>query len=205
MCGFSCNCASTHFGASDSFGSSFSVPQVEEFFNTLAAQLEDTDQFYFQDELNIGYSNLAEDTQVTEDDADFQQVDASFSQLLSKTDLLFNQSLTLVRKMEQVLGESFLLGFIADLQPGPLSNMQVGSSPGFFRTLGLGPIVDSVYHFGKNVMGEISSSVSDAFEDELSQQPIRGNEALKVGGINVLFLPRRVLLFGYKLISRGIL
>ncbi|XP_034562861.1 clusterin-like protein 1 [Notolabrus celidotus] len=160
---------------------SFSL-KVEEFFKTLAAQLEDTDHFYFQTEENVGHTNLAENPQVTEDDADLQQVDASFGQLLSKTGLLFNQSLTLVKKMQQVFGQSFLLAFTADLQPSPLSAMHAGSSPGFFRTLGLGQIVDSVYDFGRNVMGEISSSVSDVLEDENSQQPNRDTGSLPAVG-----------------------
>ncbi|XP_074550157.1 clusterin-like protein 1 [Halichoeres trimaculatus] len=167
--------------------------KVEEFFKTLAAQLEETDQFYFPDEENVGYANLAGETQVTEDDADLLQVDASFNQLLSKTSILFNHSVTLVRKMEQVFGEAFLFAFTADFQPGPLSGMQVGSSPGFFKTLGLGQIVDSVYDFGRNVMGDMSSSVSDVLEDETPQQPVRDTGPLPaVGHLQNSYMCRRL-------------
>ncbi|XP_065805022.1 clusterin-like protein 1 [Labrus bergylta] len=152
--------------------------KLEEFFKTLAAQLEDTDRYYYQNEENVGHANLAENYQVTGDEADLQQMDASFGQLLSRTNFLFNQSVTVVEKMQQVFSESFLLAFTAELHPGPLSSTQGGSSLGFFRTLGLDHLVDSVYDFGRNVMGEISSSVADVFEDvqgeeENSQQPNR--------------------------------
>ncbi|XP_041670624.1 clusterin-like protein 1 [Cheilinus undulatus] len=141
--------------------------KVEEFFKTLAAQLEETDHFFYQDEENTGYSNLAENPQLTGDEADLQQVDLSFSQLLLQTNVLFNQSVSLVTKMQQAFGHSFLLAFTAELHPSPLSATWVRSGPGFFRSLGLDQTVDSV----KNGMGEIGSSVVDIFEDENSQQP----------------------------------
>ncbi|CAJ1082512.1 clusterin-like protein 1 [Xyrichtys novacula] len=164
--------------------------KVEEFFKTLAAQLEETDYFYFQDEENVGYTNLAEKPQITEDDADLQQEDSSFSQLLSETDFLFEQSVTLVKKMQHVFGESFLLAFTADFQPNPLFTMQADSIPDFLGNLG--KMVDSVYDFGRNVMGDITPSVADV-EDENSQLPNRDTESLHaVGQMQSRHLCRRL-------------
>lgn len=146
----------------------------------MAAQLEATERVYDQNEENAGRTNSAEN-QVTEDEADMEllQADASFSQLLSNISLLHNQSVTLVKKMQQVFGHSFLAAFTAEVQPGPLSAMQGGSSAGFFRTVGLDHIVDSVYDFGRNVLEEFSSTVVDVFEEvqeaeEYFQQSSRG-------------------------------
>lgn len=140
--------------------------QVEEFFRKMAAQLDATENVYNQNEEKVGRTNSPKN-QVSEDEADLelQQVDASFSQLLPNISLLYNQSVTLVKKMQQVLGHSFLAAFTAELQPSPLSAMQGGSSAGFFRTVGLDHIVDSVYDFGRNVLEEFSSTISDVFEE----------------------------------------
>ncbi len=146
----------------------------------MAAQLEATERVFDQNEESVDRTNSAEN-QVTEDEADLEllQADASFSQLLSNISLLHNQSVTLVKKLQQVFGNSFLPAFTAELQPGPLSAPQGGSSAGFFRTVGLDHIVDSVYGFGRNVLEEFSSTVVDVFEEvqeaeEYFQQSSRG-------------------------------
>uniref|UniRef100_UPI0037E8AB0C clusterin-like protein 1 n=1 Tax=Semicossyphus pulcher TaxID=241346 RepID=UPI0037E8AB0C len=172
--------------------------KVEEFFKTLAAQLEDTDHnyYYYQNEENVGHANLAENHQVTADEAELQQVDASFSQLLSKTSLLFNQSVTVVRKMQEVFGKSFLLAFTAELHPSQLSASQ--ASPGFLGTLGLDHVVDSVYDFGRNVMGEFRSTVGDVFEEaqeggEYFYQQARDTGSLpSLGRLQSRYLCRRL-------------
>ncbi|XP_070784650.1 clusterin-like protein 1 [Enoplosus armatus] len=155
--------------------------KVEQFFRKMAAQLEATERVYDQNEENMGRSSSAEN-QVTEDEADLEllQADASFSQLLSNISLLHNQSVILVKKMQQVLGHSFLVAFTSELQPSSQSAMQGDSSAGFFRTVGLDHILDSVSDFGRNVLEEFSSTVADVFEEiqeaeEYFQQPSRGS------------------------------
>nr|CBN82071.1 Clusterin-like protein 1 [Dicentrarchus labrax] len=140
--------------------------KVEEFFRKMATQLEATERVFDQNEENAGRTNPPEN-QVSEDEADLEllQVDASFSQLLSNISLLHNQSAILVKKMQQVFGNSFLMAFNTELQPSPQSSMQGGTSAGFFRTVGLDHIVDSVYDFGRNVLEEFSSTVVDVFEE----------------------------------------
>ncbi|XP_070709521.1 clusterin-like protein 1 [Pempheris klunzingeri] len=140
--------------------------KVEEFFRKMAAQLDATEQVYNQNEEKVGRTSSAEN-QVSEDAADLEllQVDASFSQMLPNISLLYNRSVTLVKKMQQVFGRSFLAAFTAELHPSPRSAMQADSSAGFVRTVGLDHIVDSVYDFGRNVLEEFSTTVADTFED----------------------------------------
>ncbi|KAL7373290.1 hypothetical protein ABVT39_003098 [Epinephelus coioides] len=148
--------------------------KVEEFFRKMAAQLEATEHVY---EENVGHATSPEN-QVTDDGADLEllQADASFSQLLSNISLLYNQSVVLVKRMQQVFGHSFLSAFTTEAQPSPLSGMQSDSSAGFFRTVALDHIFDSVSDFGRNVLKQFSSTVVDVFEEiqeaeEYFQQP----------------------------------
>uniref|UniRef100_A0A673BNG3 Clusterin n=1 Tax=Sphaeramia orbicularis TaxID=375764 RepID=A0A673BNG3_9TELE len=107
------------------------------------------------------------------------EADALFRQLLSNVSLWYNQSFGLVKKMQQVLGHSFLEAFTIDLPPRPLPATQSYSSPSFFRTVSLDHILDSVYDFGRNVLEEFSSTVAEVFEEiqeaEEFQPLIRGN------------------------------
>ncbi|XP_062297397.1 clusterin-like protein 1 [Scomber scombrus] len=160
--------------------------QVEEFFRKMASQLEETDHVYNQNEEHAGGTDSVQ-IQVAEDKADLEllQADTSFNQLLSNTSLLHNQSVHLVKKMQDEFGNTFLAAFTTELQPSSLSGMQSGSSAGFFRTVGLDHILDSVYDFGRNVLEEFSSTVADVFEEieeaeEYFQQS--GREAGSVPG-----------------------
>ncbi|XP_047423717.1 clusterin-like isoform X1 [Mugil cephalus] len=150
--------------------------KVEEFFRKMAAQLEAKEQVYSQNQENSGGDSSAE-KQLPEDKAnlDLLQAEASFSQLQANISLLFNHSVALAKKMQQVFGHSFLSAFTAEAQPNPES----AAHAGFFRTVGLDHVLDSVYDFGRNVLQELSSTVADAFEEiqegeEYLQQSSRG-------------------------------
>ncbi|XP_028289342.1 clusterin-like protein 1 [Parambassis ranga] len=158
--------------------------KVEEFFRKMAAQLEATEHVYNQNQKDSGGTPSAEN-QVTEDRASLEllQAEASFSQLLSNTSLLYNQSIILITKMQQVFGHSFLAAFTTEIQP----SMQDGSSAGFFRAMRLDHILDSVIDLGKNVLEEFSSSVADVFEEiqeaeEYFQQSSQGAGRLPASG-----------------------
>lgn len=150
----------------------------------MATQLEATERVYDEKDENAGHANSPEN-QVGEDETDLEllQADASFSQLLSNISLLHNQSVTLVKKMQQVFGPSFLAAFNTENLPSSLMATQGGSSAGFFGMVGLDHIVDSLVHFGRNVLEEFSSTVVDVFEEvqeaeEYFQQSSRGIRAL---------------------------
>lgn len=142
----------------------------------MAAQLETTEHVYNQNQKDSGGTPSAEN-QVTEDRASLEllQAEASFSQLLLNTSLLYNHSVILIKKMQQVFGHSFLAAFTIEIQP----SMQDRSSAGFIRAMRLDHILDSVIDLGKNVLEEFSSSVADVFEgiqeaEEYFQQSSQG-------------------------------
>ncbi|XP_022622942.1 clusterin-like protein 1 [Seriola dumerili] len=140
--------------------------KVEEFFRKMAAQLDATERVYNQNEENAGWTSSPQN-RVEEGKAELEllQAEASFGQLLSNISLLYNQSLTLVKKMQQRFGHSFFAAFTAEIQPSTLSGVQDDSTAGFLATAGLDHILDSVYDFGRNVLEEFSSTVTDVFEE----------------------------------------
>ncbi|XP_071341051.1 clusterin-like protein 1 isoform X2 [Trachinotus anak] len=140
--------------------------KVEEFFRKMADQLEATEHVYNQNEEDTGRTSSPQN-EVEEGKAELEllQAEASFSQLLSNISLLYNQSIILAKKMQQRLGHSFFAAFTAELQPSSLSGIQGGSTAGFFTTADLDHILDSVYDFGRNVLEEFSSTVTDVFEE----------------------------------------
>uniref|UniRef100_A0A3Q1HC87 Clusterin n=1 Tax=Anabas testudineus TaxID=64144 RepID=A0A3Q1HC87_ANATE len=121
--------------------------------------------FSFKPFYNQNKGNSESLNQQDEGKADLEvlQAEASFSQLQSNISLLYNQSLILVKKMQQVFGHSFLVAFTAELQPSSLSAVQDGSNADLLRTVD--HILDSVSDFGKNVLEELSSTVADVFEE----------------------------------------
>lgn len=125
----------------------------------MVAQLEATE--LYEDKVISTNSPAKEEAA----DLELLQADASFSQLLSNISLLHNQSLTLVKRMQQVFGHSFLAAFTTEVRPSSLSGMQAGSSSGFFSAVGLDHILDSVSDFGRNVLEEFSSTVAEIFEE----------------------------------------
>uniref|UniRef100_A0A7N6FGV5 Clusterin n=1 Tax=Anabas testudineus TaxID=64144 RepID=A0A7N6FGV5_ANATE len=129
--------------------------------------LEDTCKAFYTSMCRRGFAsfsfkgNSESLNQQDEGKADLEvlQAEASFSQLQSNISLLYNQSLILVKKMQQVFGHSFLVAFTAELQPSSLSAVQDGSNADLLRTVD--HILDSVSDFGKNVLEELSSTVAD--------------------------------------------
>uniref|UniRef100_A0A3B4TYD7 Clusterin n=1 Tax=Seriola dumerili TaxID=41447 RepID=A0A3B4TYD7_SERDU len=124
------------------------------------------------------------------------RAEASFGQLLSNISLLYNQSLTLVKKMQQRFGHSFFAAFTAEIQPSTLSGVQDDSTAGFLATAGLDHILDSVYDFGRNVLEEFSSTVTDVFEEiheaEESFQPSSRGSLTILGQSQSRYMCRRL-------------
>lgn len=160
--------------------------KVEEFFRKLATKLDDTDQIQNKNEENSGGTVLAEN-QVTEDKSNMEllQAEALFSELLSNISLLYNQSIGLAKKMQQVFGHSFLETFTMELQSSSLSTS--GSSAGFFGSVGLEHVLHSVFDFGKNMLGDFSAPAADLFEEikeaeEYVQQSSRDTDLFSAMG-----------------------
>uniref|UniRef100_A0A667XP74 Clusterin n=1 Tax=Myripristis murdjan TaxID=586833 RepID=A0A667XP74_9TELE len=140
--------------------------------------LEDTCKTFYTSTCRRGFSSFSlknpdhfnsvlNQNQITEGAADLEllQAEASFSQLLSNISVLYNQSVVLVKRMQEVFGRSFLVAFTAELKPKPLSSTQEGWRAGLFRATDLDHVFDSVYNFGRTVLEEFSSTVADVFEE----------------------------------------
>uniref|UniRef100_A0A3B5A2L6 Clusterin n=1 Tax=Stegastes partitus TaxID=144197 RepID=A0A3B5A2L6_9TELE len=133
-------------------------------FASFSFKLDATEHVYNQNQESSDGTSSAE---ITEDRShlDLSQAETSFSQLSSNISLLYDRSISVVQRMQQVFGRSFQAAFTSELQPGPLSAMQGEPSAGFLRTVGLDHVFDSVFDFGKNVVEKFSSTVADAFEE----------------------------------------
>ncbi|XP_012708642.2 clusterin-like protein 1 [Fundulus heteroclitus] len=127
--------------------------KVEDFFREMASQIEATER------KNSDQSFSAEN-QIKEDKTDMEllQAEASFAQMLSNISDLYDDSIALAKRMQHVLGPSFL-----ELQSSSLSAPQDGSGDGFFKSLGLDHMFHSAIAFGRDVMEEFSSTVEDVF------------------------------------------
>ncbi|XP_034718518.1 clusterin-like protein 1 isoform X1 [Etheostoma cragini] len=163
--------------------------KVEEFFRKMATQLEAIDHVYNHNEENVDGTNSPEN-QVTESGADLEllQADASFSHLLSNISQLYNQSIVLVKRMEQVLGHSFLAAFTTEARPSPLSAMQGNLSAGFFRTVGLDHILDSVSDFGRNMLEEFSFTMADVIDEIQQAEEYFQQSSTDLGSLSALGL-----------------
>uniref|UniRef100_A0A7N6BUG4 Clusterin n=1 Tax=Anabas testudineus TaxID=64144 RepID=A0A7N6BUG4_ANATE len=155
--------------------------KVEEFFRKMASQLEATEPFYNQNKGNSESLNQQDEGKA---DLEVLQAEASFSQLQSNISLLYNQSLILVKKMQQVFGHSFLVAFTAELQPSSLSAVQDGSNADLLRTVD--HILDSVSDFGKNVLEELSSTVADVFEEIQEAEDYFQQSSRDMGSLSAL-------------------
>uniref|UniRef100_A0A8C7Y7L8 Clusterin n=1 Tax=Oryzias sinensis TaxID=183150 RepID=A0A8C7Y7L8_9TELE len=134
--------------------------QVDEFFRKMVTQAE---AVYDQNQDKAA----AAENQITEDKTNLEvlQAEASFSQLLSNISILYNHSVTVVKKMQEVFGHSFLADLSSELQISSPSAAQDGSTSGFFKTFSLDHLLVSAYDFGKEVLEEFSSSMSDMIGD----------------------------------------
>uniref|UniRef100_A0A3P9J5V5 Clusterin n=1 Tax=Oryzias latipes TaxID=8090 RepID=A0A3P9J5V5_ORYLA len=134
--------------------------KVDEFFRKMVTQAE---AVYDQNQDKAA----AAENQITEDKTNLEvlQAEASFSQLLSNISILYNHSVTVVKKMQEVFGHSFLADLSSELLISSPSAAQDGSTSGFFKTFSLDHLLVSAYDFGKEVLEEFSSSMSDMMGD----------------------------------------
>ncbi|XP_029955761.1 LOW QUALITY PROTEIN: clusterin-like protein 1 [Salarias fasciatus] len=139
--------------------------KMEDFFRKMSLQLEAKERVDSQQQEDSSVAPSA-DKRLTEDgdDLELQQAEASFSQLQSNVSVLYNGSVALIRKTQQVSDRSFLAAFAAEPQISSHSTTQGGLRAFLFRSAGLDRILDSVYDFGKNVLEDFSSTVAEVYE-----------------------------------------
>ncbi|KAF6737670.1 Clusterin-like protein 1 [Oryzias melastigma] len=126
--------------------------KVEEFFRKMVAQ---TEAAYDPDR--------TAENQVTEDNLEVLQAEASFSQLLSDISILYNHSIMAVKKMQEVFGHSFSSELqISSVAPG-------GANNGFFKVFSLDHLLVSGYEYGKEALEEFSSSLVDMMMGDIQE------------------------------------
>ncbi|XP_054893907.1 clusterin-like protein 1 isoform X2 [Poeciliopsis prolifica] len=136
------------------------VFEVEEFFRKMASQVDATE--LNSDKLQSGSA----ESQIKKDETDMEllQADAAFTQLLSNISDLYNQSISLMKNLQHVLGPSLLEALTSELQSGSISALP-NESDSLLKSWGLDRIFYSAFAFGKDVLEELSSTVEDVFEE----------------------------------------
>ncbi|KAL4635253.1 clusterin-like protein 1 [Arapaima gigas] len=133
--------------------SSFSS-KVEEFFHKMSSQFQSPES---QKEIN---TKISEDT-----DADLVLVEDSFSRLRNKVLSLYDQGVALVSRMHREFDQAFQAAFTSDPKPKPQSPDWEVRETGFFQGIRLDDVLDSFFDFGKSVIEEFSSVITEAFDD----------------------------------------
>ncbi|XP_029110785.1 clusterin-like protein 1 [Scleropages formosus] len=133
--------------------SSFSS-KVEEFFRKMSSQFQSSDSE------DLVYSESAEGT-----DVDVELVEDSFSRLRNKVLSLYDKGVALVSRMHQEFDQAFQAAFISEPKPKPLSVDWEVRETGFFQGIRLDDVLDSFFDFGRSVIEEFSSVITEAFDD----------------------------------------
>ena len=102
-------------------------------------------------------------------DTDVVQIEDSFNRVMSKVGTLVNRSITLVSRMsnrlDKVLQKAFLNN--TDVQPKDTTSdpFYPGRDSGFLQGVGLEEVLESFFDFGKSVVEEFGSVVTQVFDD----------------------------------------
>lgn len=137
--------------------SSFSF-KVEEFFRRMSSQFPSPDS---QDELGQQSSESP--------DVDLQWVEDSFTSLQNKVHDLYDKAAMLVSNMSKEFDTAFQTAFAANSSSRLLSPDQAVLEPGFFQGVRLDDVLESFFDFGKSVIEEFSSVITDVF-DQVPQE-----------------------------------
>jgi len=113
--------------------------QVEMFFRKMATGLEATEDVYNQNEEPHAPRTASPENHLPEDDADleFLQADASFSQRLSDTGLLYNRSTVMVKRSQPVLLWAWITSLSQCLTSGGMCSTNLASIRGDIRSRGV--------------------------------------------------------------------
>nr|XP_023649172.1 clusterin-like protein 1 [Paramormyrops kingsleyae] len=150
--------------------SSFSF-KVEEFFRRMSSQFLSFDS---QDEPGQQSSESP--------DGDLQWVEDSFTSLQNKVYDLYDKAVMLVSSMSKELDTAFQATFAANSTSRLLSPDQSVLEPGFFQGIRLDDVLESLFDFGRSVIEEFSSVITDVF-DQTPQDSERVSEQQTGTGI----------------------
>uniref|UniRef100_A0A3B3SID6 Clusterin n=1 Tax=Paramormyrops kingsleyae TaxID=1676925 RepID=A0A3B3SID6_9TELE len=108
-------------------------------------------------------------------DGDLQWVEDSFTSLQNKVYDLYDKAVMLVSSMSKELDTAFQATFAANSTSRLLSPDQSVLEPGFFQGIRLDDVLESLFDFGRSVIEEFSSVITDVF-DQTPQDSERVSE-----------------------------
>ncbi|KAJ8378866.1 hypothetical protein AAFF_G00233680 [Aldrovandia affinis] len=101
-------------------------------------------------------------------DLDVLKVEDSFNRLLHKVGTLYDKSVMLVSNMHKEFDQVFQTVFSPETrgdEAAPHSPAHREMDSDFFRGIGLDEVVESLFDFGKSVLQEFSSVITQVFDD----------------------------------------
>ncbi|KAM4552698.1 clusterin-like protein 1 [Odontesthes bonariensis] len=101
--------------------------------------------------------------------ADVVQIEDSFNRVMNKVGTVVNRSITLVSRMSNRLDKVLQRAFLnnTDVQPKDATSdpFYPGRDSGFLQGVGLEEVLESFFDFGKSVVEEFGSVVTQVFDD----------------------------------------
>ncbi|XP_035268434.1 clusterin-like protein 1 [Anguilla anguilla] len=144
--------------------------KVEDFFRKTSAQFQLEDSQGLVQSQGLGLENS---------DVEMMQVEDSFGQLQRRVSILYEKSMELVTNMRRKFDCTFRDAFIASLKPKPLLPAPDVLDADFLKGIGLEEVLDSFFDFGKSMLEEFSSVITEVFED--IQEAVQEESELQKG------------------------
>ncbi|KAJ8385853.1 hypothetical protein AAFF_G00182090 [Aldrovandia affinis] len=142
--------------------SSFSF-KVEEFFHKMSTQFQSEDG-----------QDLISNQNSENPDAELMQMEDSFGQLQLRVSALYNKSVALVTAMHREFDSAFCAAFANSLMPKPTPPVPDALDVNFLEGIGLEDVLDSFFDFGKSMLEEFSSVITEVFDqiqDAVEEEP----------------------------------
>lgn len=132
----------------------------------MTIQLESAEHGDNEKQEDSGMTLLADkEVQEDGDNLEMLQAEESFKRLQEHVGVVYNHSIHLIKKIQQVFDPYFLADLSGEPQISSSSNTQGGLKAFLFGSVGLDRILASVYDFGKNVLEDFSSTVAEVYEE----------------------------------------
>ncbi|KAJ8358188.1 hypothetical protein AAFF_G00027040 [Aldrovandia affinis] len=142
--------------------SSFSF-KVEEFFHKMSTQFQSEDG-----------QDLISNQNSENPDAELMQMEDSFGQLQLRVSALYNKSVALVTAMHREFDSAFCAAFANSLTPKPTPPVPDALDVNLLEGIGLEDVLDSFFDFGKSMLEEFSSVITEVFDqiqDAVEEEP----------------------------------
>lgn len=148
--------------------------QVEDFFRKTSAQ------FQLEGGQGLVHSQGPEDLEDL--DEEMMRVEDSFSQLQHRVSVLYERSMELVMNTRRQFDCTFRDAFIASLKPKSLLPAPDVLDADFLKGIGLEDVLDSFFDFGKSMLEDFGSVITEVFED--IQEAVQKESELQEGTVS---------------------